>query len=486
MNTVGPKKSLFNRPAWAAKESSSNTKDNAVFGRHQVFDEVLELEDRKRLRREAKAKQKAEKNKLEEQDGENSIEAEESEKKRRRISKNPPDVDSDAQSSSSRSSSSHKRRSSKRKSEDRPQRVTRSTPKKDKSLQGPIAQSPSLNKTSEAPPSSIVIELGDEDSDDVEPNVDHAAQPTYPSSTKKPAPFDVKVSMEKSMPEPESEESEDDEYMRALKKRAREKAQLQRLNPAQQKSATAASPASDFRSPSVEQPPTASGEATKTFDEPEPEAKSDPEIAILIKSLIPNAKPLIVNRRVSQPLQQVKEFWCGRQNFEPAFTKKVFFTFLDIKLFNSSTLRTALQMLKKQKGFDPDGSEEPSKGKIILEAMTEEIYQERLKSKERKLAAEANSENVLEAEEADEAPAPEPPKKEGIIIRLKCKELPIMPLRIRPHTSIEKIMRGFQSQNKIDPQKTCYLVFDGERLPPEMSVEEAGFQDDDEIEVHPR
>ena len=479
-----PKRPLFNRPAWAAKEVSSN-KGPAVFGRHQVYDEVLELEEKRRIRREAEAeaKEKVKRESLGKENSAQNIQDEEPQQKKRRLSEEPAEEDSGSESDSVKSVESVPKTS-----EIKDQRVTRSTPKKDKTLKGGLSASPSKLKASDVlKQDAVVIELGDEDSVDENTASQPESGPGIAIRKDKTKP--------NTAPEPDSEDSDDDEYVKELKKKAREKARLQQ-RPSDQSKSAPFSPASDIRSPSTDQthpdaaaaPSSAAHDAADPFNPTIDNAEDDPYVGILIKSLIPNSKPLIVNRRASQPLQHVKDFWCTRQNFEPSFSARVFFTWRDEKLFNSTTMRTVLRLVKKEGGFDPEGHEDPSKGKIVVEAMTEEIYQERKKAKERQKAAEAKSENQSEAEDEQEAPDPplEQPKRDGIVIRLTSQGLEPMPLRVRPHTSIRKIMHAFQGQRGVAKEKTCWLVFDGDKLDQEISVEDAGFEEGDEIEVYPR
>ena len=473
-----PKKSLFNRPAWAAKDGPGK-KEPSVFGRHQVYGEVLELEKKEQAKREARTKERVEKERLRQEKAGDALENEQPQKKRRRISEEQAGEEDRSDSDSIKSS----KHTPDVKISEKP-RVTRSTPNKDKEFGHGLDGSPSKTKAAGLlKPNTTVIQLDDEDSDG------EGSKTLSPAAdiSKKP-PKKTKTQL---LDDPDSDESEDDEYMRSLKRKAREKSRLQQLNPEQLRSAAAASPASDARSPSTEQVkpgPTPSSVLTSNhdidpFEELQTAPETDPEIGILIKSAIPNSKALIVNRRASQPLQHVRDFWCARQNFEPAFSARVFFTWRGNKLFNSSTMRTVLRQLKKERGFDPDGLEDPSQGKITLEAMTEEIYQERLRAKELQLAVEANAGNQDEEEEYHE---PEPPKKDGVVIKLTCQGLEEMPLRVRPHTSIAKIMGAFQTKRGVATDKKCWLIFDGDRLEPERSVEEVGFEEGDEVEVHPR
>jgi hypothetical protein len=53
-------------------------------------------------------------------------------------------------------------------------------------------------------------------------------------------------------------------------------------------------------------------------------------------------------------------------------------------------------------------------------------------------------------------------------------------------TTVERLIGAFRGFNKIPTDKSITLVFDGEDLEPEMTMEEADFEDMDLIEVRVR
>jgi hypothetical protein len=459
---------LLNRPAWAAKNTTTTTKKTSVFGRHQVFDEILELEERKRLKREEKARRRAEEKEKQKKDEKNVLDGQQDEpdNKKRRISKEPIDQDSESHSDNEKGPLSSQLEGV----QSTPRKVTRNMPEDEKDLDPGLEDSP-LQKRTEGSLSQKPIFI-DLDRDECETVT--VPQPTENVSQINPRPPDKEPNNEGSEPEPE--ESDDDEYVKSLKRKAREKLRLQRE-------------ASDQQSPTATQP-TPDLEDSDPFAPQKTQGIEDPLVSIWITSPIPNTTHLVATRRASQGLREVKDFWCARQKFDPAFSAKVFFTWRGTKLFNSSTMRTIIRQLKKEKGYDPDGEADPSKGKITVEAITEELFQERLKAKERKRAAEADSDNDDQAEgEAGDAAAPLAPPAlapQKVVIKLTCQGLEPLLLAVRPDTSVGKIMRAFQQERAVDAAKTCWLVFDGDRLEPELKVQEIGFEAMDEVEVHPR
>lgn len=98
----------------------------------------------------------------------------------------------------------------------------------------------------------------------------------------------------------------------------------------------------------------------------------DPVIEILITSIIPNTKPLIVQRRLSQRLKEVRLAWCERQQLSTDFTDLVFFTWRNKRLYDVTTCKNFQFVGSGRKSHDSiNGGEEVTR--VHLEAVTEEI-----------------------------------------------------------------------------------------------------------------
>lgn len=483
----GVKRSIFSKPSWAATPAASNTSkpaDEPVFGRNAIYEDILQAEQAKREKKAAKAKQRGEK-----QGSEGPV------IKKRRISDEPttsrkPSADvSDAENSSAYGTDTKEKKG-------RDGRVTRSTPQKQKSLNRGLEKSPAIKHSPSKRQSSRhaagAVGTGRQEDDD------DLVIWTPPKATKK--------SSLKPKPDPPSEHDEsdqDDEYTRQLKARAREKARLKRLGlePERPTTPTAISATSSAaertRSWIADQTQTRPGSANSGHSTqelgratPASEQEDDPQVKILIQSDIPNTQPLIVKRKASQSLKQVKEFWCQKYGLDEATSRKVFLTWRGTRLFDSTTMRGIISKLKldyRQQsvsvgagGDDDDADRDPSDGNILLEATTPEIYDEKLKQKQRRERDMVGDDDHAEDEEDD----PSPPVNDGaIVIQLVSPNLEPMHLRVRPHTTVAKIMRGFAATRNVPDGKTPWLIFDGERLEPEQTVENVGLEDEDEVEV---
>ncbi|KAG9777046.1 hypothetical protein KCU88_g4646, partial [Aureobasidium melanogenum] len=397
--------------------------------------------------------------------------------------------------------------------------ITRSTPRNEKMLRNGLEKSP-RSKAARGTGQSALAVAGDEEDEDL--------VMVSPAKLKKTtSPTKAKTNTSIPVAEEEDESDEDDEYLRALKQKAREKARLQRLGLEPENvpsplstGRSSATPTTATRAPSIEQsraqssrPVSASsgrdfGRTTTATPVPT-EQEDDPQVRILIQSDIPDTKPLVVMRKASQSLKQVREFWCKRWQLDDAVAKKVFLTWRGTRLFDSTTTRGILKKLKEDYrqqslglGGDNDGDEDdvegdhdhdPSKGNILLEAMTPEIYEEKMRQKEKLQRHNRASSDDDDADDSDEAEAGVATSaaeakriqeaESSIVIHLVNPAYEPMHLRVRPHTTVAKIMRGYAATKKLEENKTPWLIFDGERLDPEATVEDVGLEDEDEVDV---
>ncbi|KAJ9655516.1 hypothetical protein H2198_005606 [Neophaeococcomyces mojaviensis] len=492
------KKSLFSKPTWAAKTTSQVDDDQPIFGQN-VYEDILEANRKREEKRLARQKEKEEKRaqQRKSESVDTKLEDEQAVKKRR-IS-TPTQLDDDGDDIRSRSSESDAEESG-RSVRSRSQRsdashdrengpVLRTTPKKKRRLAARL-DSPSPAKGSRA-----VIPIDDEDEDDVigknaESSKDSQMQ-TSKSKPKAPPP-----------PESESESEEEDEYIRELKRRAREEAKAKRLltittSSAQRQDTPLAD--NDGRSPSVALPgsvhSTNGPRADSDHGTPTPTAgprdPSDTKAQILITTIMPDCSKLIVQRYASQPLDQVFNYWKKKNELDKRnLDDKVFFTWNGQKLYNSTTTRSILEQIRRKHGTKEDGSD-LAEGKIEIEAVTKEIFDHRQRQKER-IRAEAEG-TYTDPDTAHAGNAAAPPEerpavqqKPGVIIHLNSKDknvLPFLNLRVRPDTTVQRIVGGYKRKVGVDLSRQIYLVFDGERLEDQTTVEEIGLEDEDVVEV---
>ncbi|KAL0254757.1 hypothetical protein SLS55_009281 [Diplodia seriata] len=302
------------------------------------------------------------------------------------------------------------------------------------------------------PRSTVVVDLGDTDSDDDAP---------LPAET---AP---KLATRTVTADSDEEIDESDPEIREIIRETRRKQRLAR----QRNASSGKSPIK----PGDRQ--MSSPGAVTDGSMPRLTPAPDPPIQIFINSRIPDTRPLIVTRKLSQRLQEVRQAWCKKQGFDQEMTDSVFFTFKGRRLFDVATCRSlglvvdAFGRVHMKDSFDWDEDD----SKVTIEAVTLEIFNKDAKEAQR-------------LREPEPEPEPEPdmeqePRRTKIIIR--TKDFGDAKFTCGPETSFEKVATSSIHRLKVPAGKRPFLLFDGERLDPSGTMAELeDFEDGDVLEMH--
>lgn len=267
-----------------------------------------------------------------------------------------------------------------------------STPK---SLSNRYEDGVNLNKVEERPTlSSNIIELDDSSNEEVVPDkADHSA------------PAQTKTSL---APDEDEFTASDDEYAE-LARKARQKARRKRLEDEIVSS-------THEQSPSVE--PDGQSQRPLCVQQSTPPPPPDPEVYILITSSLENTTPLIIKRKLSQRLKDVRVAWCQHQKLTAEMSKTVFLTWRGKRLFDVTSCKSLGIIVDDDGNVSTKGQVRlfgQEEQKIHMEAMTEELFEERKKAKNRK--AEAKQEDIYE----EEVELPQKPEELQTRIILKAK-----------------------------------------------------------------
>ncbi|KAL4975795.1 ubiquitin-2 like Rad60 SUMO-like-domain-containing protein [Aspergillus desertorum] len=205
-------------------------------------------------------------------------------------------------------------------------------------------------------------------------------------------------------------------------------------------------------------------------------AYDDTVVHILIDSKIANTKPLIIQRRMSQSLKGVRLAWCARQNLPKELQTTVFLTWKGRRLFDVTTCRSLniSTFTKEISRFDEFFSDSDAP-RVIMEAVTEEIYAARHRSSPNVVAVGPTSSRPTECEDAKQYAKTE--------IILKCPGHDDFKTRVPLTANISEIIGAFREARSISPELAVYLAFDGDRLDSQSSLEENEITDGDLIDV---
>ncbi|KZF24654.1 hypothetical protein L228DRAFT_259842 [Xylona heveae TC161] len=455
--TAPPKRSLFNKPSWAAPR---NTGENVDFFRRANFaynDIVAEEEEELKRKIAQRAKEQAAQDKanVASKDG-----------KRRRISNQDEDNDENT-TAGNEERAKHDTSAPSDKSISPITQDSRPLPESYDSSKEPLhtRSSNSVLGARESRPeraSRNIISLDEDDDEPIRPiNPPSIEDDDDDLAIVRPPPRQI---------EADQEQLSDEEFPElARKAREKERARLEQL---ERRSESQATP--EPRSQSITRP------ASTQVESASPPAP-DPVVQILITSPIPHTTPLIATRKLSQRLKDVRLAWCERQGFDPDTATLVFLTWREKRIFDVTTCKSLGFGLNNEGNVVLKGENNAfggEFGRIHMEAVTEEIFKEQKKNKAAGYGDQANAEDELE-----EQFVPEQPAIETIKIVLKSKEFDELKLKVKPTTQMSRLINAFRHTNNIPQETGVHLVFDGDRLEPDMEVQETEISDMDYIDV---
>ena len=160
-----------------------------------------------------------------------------------------------------------------------------------------------------------------------------------------------------------------------------------------------------------------------------PPPPPDPVVHILITSRLENTAPLIIQRRLSQRLKDVRITWCQRQGFSPEAIASVFLTWRGKRLFDVTSCKSLGIAVDSDGNILTKGQKDilgEEDRQIHMEAMTDEIMKEYSNEKRRGASAEGSEAASQEVTEVGRKPEVQ------VKIILKAKGLNDFKLIVKP------------------------------------------------------
>ena len=207
----------------------------------------------------------------------------------------------------------------------------------------------------------------------------------------------------------------------------------------------------------------------------------DPIVEILVTSCMEGTNPLLVRRRLNQRLKEVRLSWCDKQSLygaplPPQFRASVFLTWNGKRLFDASTCKHLGVKLGKDGKFPSQGEGFDSSGRLHFEAWTEDLF----------TAYQSQTQEQQEGVEGGEEPEQAHEPSGRIKLLLKARDMEPFRLRVKPSTSVEKMILAFRADKDIPEEKEIAFYFDGDKLDPTLRISDSELDDMDTIEVHIR
>lgn len=449
-----PQKSFFNKPKWAAPAESLTRKD--FYSRaDQTYIDIISAKPKQRQKHRERRKESEE-----EEEEEEDTRRESRDSKRRRISgseedepvtRHPGDSTRDATSPVALEEESPA--DEPRKEEEECVQVVSPVPVREEPSPTPEkAITRATTRQHKSPDNAAVIDL---EGEETEPRAS-----TAPSPRKE---------------EPQSELDDDsleEEEFPELARRARERAQQNLLRGpslSHDVGRDSEGPAASRDTSVVPAPGMGDGDIPH----------KEPVVQILITSNLRNTKPLIVQRKLSQRLRDVRIAWCRRQGFSEEMTATVFLTWKGTRLFDVTTCKSLGVQKEDSDPFlmgDDMSNEDGEEIHVHMEAVTEELL-EAQKKQEREESTEPG-ENAPAAEDDGETQ-----QQQRVRLTLNSPGIDEFKLIVKSTTRISRIISTFRKARKIPPDREVNLLFDGERLDPGTFVKDNDIDDLDAIDV---
>ncbi|OGM40871.1 hypothetical protein ABOM_010734 [Aspergillus bombycis] len=206
----------------------------------------------------------------------------------------------------------------------------------------------------------------------------------------------------------------------------------------------------------------------------------DTVVQILITSEIESTKPLIVHRKMSQSLRDVRLAWCNRQSIPKEMQSSILLTWKGRRLFDVTTCRSL--GIGVPKGFADSsvhgdhiqhGSKEDIR--IHMEAVIEDnvMTMDDWKASHKSYSASSQESTAVDS-------------SSGLLstrVVLKCPRAGDLELNVSPRMQVSRLVTIFRDAKSLPENQEVYLVFDGDRLDPSSRLLMYDMADGDLVDV---
>lgn len=226
-----------------------------------------------------------------------------------------------------------------------------------------------------------------------------------------------------------------------------------------------------------------------------PAAEAEATATIMIESHVQNTRDLTTKVKLSQQMKLVKSSWIlyniqKKSPWSPEALEATFFTWKGRKIYPHTTL-ASLGIKPDVRGnfyskLVPNKSGFVGWDKVHFEAWTQDLFEEAEREKERermRQLGELDDASDLEpSSPLEEAETAQPETK----IRLICKSRNhgTQNMTVPLHVTMSAVATAFRRMKQIPEAKRIEFHFDGETLELSSTLEEAGVEDEDCVEVH--
>jgi len=179
----------------------------------------------------------------------------------------------------------------------------------------------------------------------------------------------------------------------------------------------------------------------------------DPVVKILVQSPIEGTSALMVYRKLSQNIRDIRLAWCKRQGFDQAFTDRVFLIHNMRRVYDMTTCHSLGLETDAEGNITMKGAEgKDGVDQVALTAVTDERYKKMLDEKAKEEAKNLKQWEVGGEDDAeDEATSAQPPQEERVGLVLKAKGKQDFKLQVKWVSQLPTISRKLAVHANIRP-----------------------------------
>lgn len=227
--------------------------------------------------------------------------------------------------------------------------------------------------------------------------------------------------------------------------------------------------------------------ANQTTNGAAQEEPPGPIVQLLIDTHIPDTKQLLIKVRSSTTLDKPRKAWCSKQGYTDRQSDSVFLTWKRHRLFDSTKVERCGIRIDANGNVTMEGSTDlftdDDLPKVHLEAWTDKVFQDVKKQEADEEIARRKADEVAHVRVEEPTPEPEPAQRK-IRLFLKARGKADFKISVKPETTFEHLTAAYRQRLDIPDTQPLTLMFDGDRLRPMDTIQDADIDDMDAIEVH--
>lgn len=206
-------------------------------------------------------------------------------------------------------------------------------------------------------------------------------------------------------------------------------------------------------------------------------ATSDPAVEILITSEIPNTKPLLVRRKMSQGLREVRLAWCKRQGLATGTQSQVYLTWKGRRLFDVTTCKSLAIKRDSTRfsSFIDDDLMEDQELRIHMVAVTDDPLLKNQSSASKDLGDQPPTSPGPKIQHAED--------DEPMRLIFRSPGFNDLKVKARPKTLVSKLISTFREKQNVSADQAVFFMFDGDRLEPSACLRDYDIADLDLVDV---